>query len=148
MFLTLFFWLLMGFSTAYFAQQRGRNPYLWFIIGIFFGLLGLLFVFLLPVVNADGSGSGFEEKDIIKGEDSSGDSPDFFAPSKSHDFFIKDWFYLDSQSKQYGPISFDLLKKLVEEEKIQRSSYVWCVGMTGWKRIEEFDELKALLVAD
>jgi len=135
MILTIFFWLLIGVSTAYFAQQRGRNPYIWFAIGIFFGLLGLLFVFLLPVVNAN------EESD------SNVDKESFapLLPQKNHEFLINDWFYLDSQNKQQGPISFNALKKMLEEEEIKRSTFVWSEGMPDWKKIEEFGELKDFL---
>ncbi len=136
MILTMFFWLLMGVSTAYFAQQRGRNPYIWFAIGIFFGLLGLLFVFLLPIVNVNE-----EMNDSIAEKES-------FVPllsQKSHEFLIKDWFYLDSQNKQQGPIPFNALKKMFEGEELKRNTFVWSEGMSDWKKIEEFGELKDVL---
>lgn len=136
--LTLFFWLLVGFSTAYFAYQRGRNPYAWFMIGVFFGLLGLLFVFLLPVVNAN-------EAELNERGNDSQEVLTLLPSRETHDFLVKDWFYLDSQNKQEGPISFAILNKILEEGKIQKSTFVWCEGMGDWKRIEDFSELKDLL---
>lgn len=138
--LTLFFWLLVGFSTAYFAYQRGRNPYAWFIIGIFFGLLGLLFVFLLPAVNANETeinANQIDNKEVLT-----------LLPSReTQDFLIKDWFYLDSQHKQQGPISFEDLKKNFEEGKIQQSSFVWCEGMSDWKKIKDIGEFNTIFGA-
>lgn len=141
-FLIVFFWLLMGISAAYFANQRGRSPYVWFAIGILFGLLGLLFVFLLPVVNKD-------ELELEQGDSGVNKESFTLLPAyKNHEFFIKDWFYLDSQHKQQGPVSFDILKKMLQDETIQRSSFVWCEGMLDWKKIEEFGELKDVLAEE
>jgi len=32
------FWLLMGVLTAHFAHKRGRDPFLWFFIGVILGV--------------------------------------------------------------------------------------------------------------
>lgn len=135
--LTIFLWLLMGFSSAYFASQRGRNPYIWFVIGLLFGALGLIFLFLLPVITNDSSDE--MESDVDK------EMFELTPSNKNHEFLVKDWFYLDIEHKQQGPISFDTLKTMLAEGNIQRSSYVWSEGMVDWKKIEEFGELKDVL---
>jgi hypothetical protein len=39
---TIGLWLILGSTCGLIAHKRGRNLYLWFFVGLFFGLLGLL----------------------------------------------------------------------------------------------------------
>lgn len=43
-----FFWLLCAGLTAWIASRKGRNPILWFVIGLFGNLVALIIVALLP----------------------------------------------------------------------------------------------------
>ena len=40
--------LLSGSTLPYFANQRGRNPVIWFFVGLLLGLIGCLIVWCLP----------------------------------------------------------------------------------------------------
>ena len=40
--------LLFGSTLLYFAHQKGRNPVIWFFIGLLIGLIGCLIVWCLP----------------------------------------------------------------------------------------------------
>lgn len=143
MVLSIIFWLLIGAATAYFAQQRGRDPFMWFLIGIFLGLLGLLLLFLLPVTDkTPESVSGGADRPLQPQEP----SKEAVLSVKNHDYLIRDWFYLDAEVKQQGPMTFDGLKRLWQEGKVGPDSFVWCDGMEGWKKIEELLDLKEGLV--
>ena len=37
-----------GIISAYFAHRQGRNPYRWFFIGLFFGMLGCFALLFVP----------------------------------------------------------------------------------------------------
>ena len=50
LFLTITLCLLIGAATAYFANQRGRDPLVWFMVGMLLGIFGLALLFLLPPV--------------------------------------------------------------------------------------------------
>lgn len=139
-FLTLAFWFLTGLGTAYFANQRGRDPYLWFAIGLFFGLFGLVFLFLLPIANDT------EEKRKIDDQDEETLLLDPDVQSNTVDFKFKEWFYLDQSQAQKGPVSFVFIKSLWDDGKINSNTYVWADGMEKWKKIEELKGLSQSLL--
>lgn len=148
MIISMFFWLLTGAATGHFAKQRGRDPVIWFLIGIFLGLLGLLLLFIMPVV------SDAEQKESMEGASQSSSSlfEESFheeEPAKlKHDFLIKDWFYLDETRKQLGPVSFDIIKGAWKEGKIGPSTFLWSEGMENWKKLENLHEMKEYLSAE
>ena len=51
--LVLILWMIMGIATAYLANQRGRDPYIWFALGVVFGILAMLLLFILPPVKSE-----------------------------------------------------------------------------------------------
>lgn len=132
-FLFIFSWLLFGVVTAYFAKQRGRNPYTWFLVGTFFGILGLITVFILPSLVADGDDPDSESADLEKSE------PMIQLPH--HDYAIKDWFYYDNQKQRSGPISYDDLKQRFKDNIIDPESFLWSEGMTEWKQLKDIPDL-------
>jgi hypothetical protein len=132
MLLSFVIWLLIGGATAYFAQQRGRDPFIWFMIGMFLGLLGLLLVFLLPSLEEPDQEAEGHEEHLVESQ----------VPAKTHDYLIKDWFYLDALRQQQGPMRFEILKKIWEQGSISENSYVWCEGMKQWEKIENLPDLK------
>jgi len=127
-FLTFVLCLLLGAICSHFALKRGRDPYAWFAIGFFFGLLGILVLFLLPVRNQEEK----PEEVLVMQE-------------PVHDYINKKWFYINPGTPQQGPIEFTALKDLWKEEKISVSTFVWCEGMDQWRRIEELLSLQKIL---
>jgi len=136
----------MGAATAYFANQRGRDPYLWFAIGLLLGIFGLLLVFILPPAVEE-----TETNQTTKMQSSSPSSvilevtPEVVVDAPKHDYLIKDWFYFDKAGQQQGPVGFDYLKNLWKEGKINALSFVWSEGMEKWLKIEESPELEQAL---
>ena len=134
-FLTIAAWLAVGSATAYFAQQRGRDPLIWFMIGMLLGLMGLLLLFLLPPIS-DGEDSS--DEDEYKAQDEKAEIVPFVT---SHDCLIKDWYYYDINKQRHGPVRFDMIKNLWEDGVLHSDSYVWCEGMDKWIKIEEEQSL-------
>lgn len=116
-FLTLLFWILCGTACAYYAKKREKNPYLWFFIGIFAGIFGLLILFFMP-----------QKKQVVIVKEAPPAAPT--APSKF-------WYYLDAQNTTLGPISELKLQAEFKEGRISSSTYVWNEDMENWKRLEE-----------
>jgi GYF domain 2 len=133
-FLTIVLCLIIGGATAYFANQRGRDPLIWFMLGLLLGLFGLLLLFLLP--------PGSEQ--TTEGEKAETRAP----PGESHEYLIKEWYYYDREKNQKGPIRFEKLKELWMNAEIGEDSYVWSEGMPGWKKIEEVSLLYSHLGAE
>ena len=116
-------WILMGGITSYMAKKRGRDPYIWFAIGVLFGLIGLLILLLLPIIVDEEK----KKTDTYTSEISSKNSLDPW----------KEWYYADNKGQQMGPLSLELLKDQWKAQSINAHSFVWSEGMASWKRIEE-----------
>lgn len=121
----LAFSCLIGTLSAYLAHRRERNPYIWFFVGAFFGILGVIAVFFAPAKK--------KAKPLplhpLQPE------PTIVGPSD------KFWYYLDPAHQQMGPISFDALKRAWKEGKITLSTYVWYEDLADWKPLQEFIRL-------
>ena len=133
LFLSIVFWALIGASTSYLASQRGRNPYAWFFVGILFGVLGTIALFVLPSLTP------VEEKEKTT------EVPMSEGSSNGKNVISGEWFCLDTMRKQLGPMSVNDLKILWAEGKIDRNSYVWCGGMGDWQHIFEISDLHKTL---
>lgn len=127
LFLVIASWLVFGGATSYFAAQRGRDPFAWFLIGMLLGVLGLVLLFLLPVVAVE---APLEE--VVP-------PPPCMTLEANR---LKEWFYLDEQKQTQGPLSFAQLKQAWLQGKMHQQSFVWSEGMEGWKRVSEITELQ------
>lgn len=131
-------WLIFGGASSYFASQRGRDPFAWFLIGMLLGILGLLLLFLLPPVEA----AKEEKEEIQEGE---GENPPIAASESASSYLIKEWFFLDDKRQQTGPYSFSNLKRNWDLGKLTAATLVWSEGMEAWKPIDELPKLKEAL---
>lgn len=124
LFLTFFILLTVSYITSHFAEKRGRNRVIWFILGLCFGLFALLALFLLPSLKG-------EEKEIkVTGE------IDSYTPEP-----LSEWHYIDVNGRQMGPVSFEDLAILWSDGLINGDSYVWRVGMSDWARVKNVEAL-------
>lgn len=147
--LTMLMWMLMGLATGYLAQQRGRDPYIWFALGLFFGILALLALVLLPQVRSpEEMEADRKNEEIIKlrekqmqEQEKIEDAPDLQPQSIQ----TKEWFYLDKSRQQQGPHSFYVITELWENGDITAHSYVWAEGMPEWKHVNDIPELLTAL---
>ncbi len=137
-FLSIVFWLLMGCATAYFANQRGRDPLVWFMLGMLLGLFGLLLLFLLPPV-ADEMPTEEAEYALL-------DQKHEGVPSvQSHDYLIKEWYYYDTAQQRQGPVRVETLKSLWSDGMLNEETFIWCEGMDNWKSIDQVQNLYTYL---
>ena len=120
----LLLYALMGGICYYHAKRRGRNPYIWLGIGVFFGILGLITLFILPPLRRRNPQpvAGIAKINL-----------ETLDPSHSS----KLWYYLDQQNQQFGPMSIDALSSAWHNGKVNRTTFVWNEVMDSWKRIEE-----------
>lgn len=135
-FLTLTLWVLIGFATSYTASKRGRDPIAWFGIGILLGLLGFLLLMILPPLN------------VKKEEDESSSTVLVVTPqllSPVQDYQNQQWFCIDKERQQKGPLTYDEIKTLWDEDKIDASTFVWCEGMPEWKKLSDLKEFHQAL---
>lgn len=132
LFLSIAFYFLIGGATAYIAKQRGRDPIIWFIIGLFLGIFGILLLFILPPVVEEGQQTN---------EPPAVNSSTFQAPAITHDYLVKDWYYYDGERTRQGPIRFEELRELWKASQINEESFVWSDGMSGWQKIEQVQNL-------
>ena len=116
--------LVMGFSCAHFARRRGRNHKTWFIIGLLFGIFGLIALFLFPI-----------RKPQPLGEQAPAPMPKLAAISSDHS--DKLWYFLDEQKAQFGPMSIDALSREWREGKVGEQTYVWNETMENWARVQD-----------
>jgi len=133
-------WLAMGALSAYLANNRGRDPYVWFALGLLFGILGIVVLMFLPVYKKDDAKT---IGDLQKTEKILTITPIVTQPVQQ--YLSVDWFYLDKEGKQQGPISFDGFKEKWKNKEIEASTFVWCESMKDWKRIEDLEDLQNVL---
>lgn len=126
----VFSWLLFGGASSYFAGQRGRDPFAWFLIGMLLGILGLLLLFLLPPLNKEEEASPVE---IPKEE------------AEDSSYRLKSWYYLDENNEQVGPASFNQLKKAGQAGKIRQDTLLWCEGMKQWTPMADLPMIREAL---
>lgn len=138
--LTFILWISMGAACSYFANQRGRDPYAWFAIGIFLGIFGLLLLILLPPLEQSKATSSTPTPSLLEilDPEKQAETP---VPVASHEYLIHNWFCIDKSGQQQNSLSFNALQALWKEGKIDAHSYVWSEGMAAWKKIEEIPPL-------
>lgn len=119
---------IIGGCTSYFAAQRGRDPLCWFALGFLFGFLGLILLFILP--------KKLEEpnKKI---------EPVSQEPLKPQ--LATDWFYMDSNYEQKGPLLLSALKRIWQNNDLTPDTLVWSESMPEWKPIAEIPHLESEL---
>lgn len=138
-FLSLVIAILMGSLTAYIAKGRGRSPSIWFFIGMFFGIFGLIALFFFPAIKAE------EKTSIVRQVPHAEPSPPVVEAVDP--LATREWFYLDSQHKQLGPVPVGTLQELWKDKVVGEGSYVWCEGMENWKKVSDIPLLLSRLTS-
>lgn len=123
--------LAIAWYTSQLAEQKGRSPLLWFILGMFFGIFALIAIYLLPPVAKTsapvGNGTTIEVEPVVV--------------ETSPAYETATWFYLDKERRQQGPFSYQELKNLWTARTLSVQTFVWSSGMGDWKRIGDLPEL-------
>ena len=129
LFISIALWLIIGATSAYYAQLRGRDPISWFVIGMLLGIIGLIILFFLPQL----------EQKVVP-EDSPIEPVPLAAPSSTQCIRFKEWFYLDPTHTQQGPISYLTLERLIDQGQLKSSSLIWSEGMEGWSPVDSIPD--------
>lgn len=123
--LTVLAALTTGALGAYLARRRGRNPYIWFFIGAFFGILGAFVIFFMP--------SQKKSLPETKLQLPAGELPMPTINGPADKF----WYYLNPEHKQIGPMSLDGLTNAWRQGKISLTTYVWNEELPEWKPLQD-----------
>lgn len=116
--------LLLGLVSAYLAKKQGANPLLWFILGSFFGLFGVAWLFFSAPNKTTKTNTVFPP--LI-------DEKALRALSSPY------WYYLKESTKTpEGPVSPSYLQKLYVENKIKQNTLIWNEEFKTWKPLREF----------
>ncbi len=140
-FLLLFlFTVLSGWVTSIFAQKRGRDPFVWFMIGMVFGVMGMMMLFIFPSLTKKGETTPDDPEEPLYQQTFPLGHEDL-----TQKFYLWDWYYLNDERNTTGPVGFAEIKKLWNEKAIRDSTYVWHEEMTDWQRITEIPGLEEVL---
>lgn len=142
LFLSIVLWLMIGSATAYFAHQRGRDPWIWFMIGMLLGLLGLLLLFILSPVKEEGKPAGTLSEDSEIAMMELDPEPHTAKELPSYE----EWYYYDRNKVRQGPVQFETLKQLWSSGEIHEETFLWKEGLENWKKIESLPELYSKLL--
>lgn len=127
----ILFWVFFGFLCSYLARKKGRNPQLWFWLGLFLGLVGVAAIALLPKREAK---PHYEIPEH---------TPVQIEPSPA-----QQWYYLSRERATKGPYSLRELREYFKEREITPTTFLWCEGMGQWAKLSELPTLSEDLSKD
>ena len=111
---------IVGIISACLASKRGKNPYLWFALGILFGIFGIFAIC-------------FASSSSKRATQSAPKQPVFRIDGPVDKF----WYYLDPSHSQQGPMSRDALTAAWESGKINPSTFIWHEDLPDWRPLKE-----------
>ncbi len=124
---------ILGMVCSRIARKRNRHPFGWFVLGAFFGIFGLVLLYVLPPKKV---------KQVTE--------PIQTEPVKVEEEALPEpatlWYYLDEDNNQFGPMSFDLIEDAWEEQRIGEKTYLWNESMEDWKTLESIPEVRKKLM--
>lgn len=129
--------LSISIASYYVAKRKNRNPYLWAIIGLLFGLIAFFILLLLPKVTV--------EKATLTTKQPLENS--FYKEAPLEISYVKNhtWYYLDNFNKTVGPINYKELLSLWENQNLTPQTLVWQQEMQNWQSIESLNDLYSSL---
>lgn len=57
---------------------------------------------------------------------------------------VREWFYIDSTGRQRGPLSAEVLLKMLEKGLIDSSALLWRQGQENWSLLKDTEPYKPL----
>ena len=138
--------LIIASFTSYYANRKGRNPAIWFVLGVLLGIFAPLILLFLPKVKQEGD--GLPTMTFSKPDPSLSHLPP--SPPSSEEAIRQQeenklWYYLDQDHQQIGPVSIVALRELWNRGKLDLNQFVWSEGMEKWEKVDTLPELKATL---
>lgn len=148
MLLSFILLLIIASLTAYYASRKGRNPLLWFIIGILLGIFAPLILLFFPAVKNSVTGNGMPTMTVSPPDHTHQQLPQpppTPAELKRQEEEEKLWYYLDQNHQQVGPVSIVALRELWHRGQLELNNYVWTDGMEQWEKVDNLPQLKEVL---
>lgn len=112
---------------------------IWFFIGILLGIIGLIVLFFLPKVNKSLENENPEPDPDEPMVELVPAPPKVLYPEQ------KEWYYLDRQNRQAGPVGIGVLRQEWNKGELDVDTYVWCEGLEKWFKVKELNELESSL---
>jgi hypothetical protein len=148
MLLSFILLLIIASLTAYYASRKGRNPLLWFIIGILLGIFAPLILLFFPAVKNNVTDNGMPTMTVSPPDHAHqqlSQPPPTPAELKRQQEEEKLWYYLDQNHQQVGPVSVVALRELWHRGQLELNNYVWTDGMEQWEKVDNLPQLKEVL---
>jgi hypothetical protein len=148
MLLSFILLLVIASGTAYYASRKGRNPLLWFIIGVLLGAIAPLILLFFPTIKNEQKNNGMPTMTVSQPDPNFtpvSPTPPTPADLKRQDEEGRLWYYLDQDHQQVGPVSIIALRELWNRGLLELNSYVWTDGMEKWEKVDHLPELKIVL---
>ena len=120
MIISIIFWAACGLTCAVWAEKKGKNPYLWFLVGLFFSVAGVVIAYFK-----------LRRKTPINPAKK---QPDRFPLSENYGK-TRLWFIIEKNNEVSNSMSFYALKKKFDEKLIDESTYVWMEALPDWQRL-------------
>lgn len=130
MLIVLLFWIFWGSLTSYLAKGRGRDPVAWFLLGMALQVIALIILYVIPALNKTET----TELELNEDEQMAG----FEYPDPLKEFQSKEWYFVNADRIQHGPLSFEELQKQWADGNMSRMSFVWSEGMADWCQVKDF----------
>lgn len=124
-FLTLVTNVMIAYACSRYAMRVRRNPTNWFIAGLLFGIFAIIVLYFLSRTRVA----------VVKPAPQPRIVPQLITLEPAH--AEKLWYFLDEQMTQFGPMSFNGLKRAWNEGKVRDQTYVWNEEMKNWKKFQE-----------
>lgn len=143
--------LLIASFTAYYASRKGRNPFIWFVIGTLLGIFAPIILIFLPAVKNEANQVDSEPTMSISRPDPALHHEALPPPLPTAEELKRQqeedklWYYLDQNHQQMGPVSIVALRELWNTGRLELTSYVWAEGMGQWEKVENLPDLKMAL---
>lgn len=138
--------LVIASLTSYYAIRKGRNPIVWFVLGLLLGIFAPLILLFLSKVKPEGN--GLPTMTVSQPDPSLAHLP-HPPPSPEEVTRLQEenklWYYLDQDHQQIGPVSVVGLRELWNRGKLDLNQYVWSEGMEKWEKVDNLPELKSVL---
>ena len=116
------------------------TPRKWFFLGLLFGIFAFALLRLLPSKRQMQLAAETAQAQPAENQNTETNPPLLTTTLEK-----RDWFYLDQDDKQQGPIDLDQLKAHKKEGVINEETLMWSEGMLDWKKLEKLSYLKTEL---
>ncbi len=122
--------LVMGYITSLAADKKGKNGDFWFWIGFFFGLFGLLSLYVVTKYNKKPS-----LKITSKAQTKKQPPPFLLNLQRKNPNVL--WYHATSEEQIEGPMSLEALSKKWKKGIVKKNTLIWNEELKDWQKLEE-----------